>query len=277
MDWLQGITIVNLAVNLPGPAAARRLGWMGATVVKVEPPTGDPMERYCADWYRELTAGQELVRLDLKTPGGRARLDELLRKADLLVTSNRPATLQRLQLCWADLHQKHPRLCQVAIVGFPAPRENAPGHDLTYQAACGLLHPPHLPRALAADLAGAEQAVGTALGLLLARERLQQSGYAQVALSEAAAAMAEPLRFHLTVPGALLGGGVPEYNIYQTQDDWIAVAALEPYFQERLEEALGDDVRTVEQYRAAFHTRTAAQWQEVGQDIGVPITRIDTV
>ena len=54
------------------------------------------------------------------------------------------------------------------------------------------------------------------------------SGYVEVALSEAVEAMAEPLRYGTTTPGALLGGGVPEYNIYRTSDGWVAVAALEP-------------------------------------------------
>jgi crotonobetainyl-CoA:carnitine CoA-transferase CaiB-like acyl-CoA transferase len=50
MKPLEGILIVNLAVNLPGPAAARRLWQLGASVVKVEPPAGDPMELYHAEW-----------------------------------------------------------------------------------------------------------------------------------------------------------------------------------------------------------------------------------
>jgi len=72
MDILRGIRVVNLALNLPGPLAAHRLALMGATVVKVETPAGDPMELYSAAWYREMAAGQELVQLDMKTPGGQA-------------------------------------------------------------------------------------------------------------------------------------------------------------------------------------------------------------
>ena len=57
MQCLRGITLLNLAVNLPGPAAAKRLHQLGARVIKVEPPSGDPLESYNADWYRELAAG----------------------------------------------------------------------------------------------------------------------------------------------------------------------------------------------------------------------------
>ena len=274
MKLLNGIQVLNLAANLPGPAAARRLHQLGASVVKVEPPGGDPMESYNADWYRNLKVGQELVQLDLKSGEGRVRLDELLQKTDLLITANRPAALERLGLGWVELHRNFPGLCQVAIVGYPVPRDNEAGHDLTYQASLGLLNPPHMPRTLLADMAGAERTVSAALALLLARERGQGGGYAQVALSEAAAFMAEPLRFDITVPGALLGGGIPEYNIYQTRDGWVAVAALEPHFKKRLEEELGNGIKKIEQYRAIFKTKTATEWQSWGQKLDIPIIAV---
>lgn len=269
---LTGIKIVNLAANLPGPAAAQRLSGMGAEVVKVEAPSGDPMEIYHAGWYREMAAGQTLVRLDLKSEAGCAELGRLLASADLLISASRPAAMERLGLDWALLHQKYPRLCQVAIVGYPAPRENEAGHDLTYQASLGLLTPPHMPRTLLADMAGAEMTVSSSLALLLGRERGGEAGYAEVALSEAAASLAEPLRYGCTSPGALLGGGIPEYNIYQSADGWVAVAALEPHFKNRLEEALA--ISTPDQYRAVFAGQSSAYWQEWGHTQDVPIETV---
>lgn len=269
---LAGIKIVNLSLNLPGPAASLRLCRMGAEVVKVEAPSGDPMEIYHAGWYTDMAAGQTLVRLDLKTDAGRAELDRLLGSADLLLSASRPAAMARLGLDWAKLHQKFPRLCQVAIIGYPAPRENEAGHDLTYQASLGLLTPPHMPRTLLADMAGAEMTVSSALALLLQRERGGEAGYAEVALSEAAASLAEPLRYGCTSPGALLGGGIPEYNLYQSADGWVAVAALEPHFKKRLEDALA--IATPDQYRAAFAGQSSAWWQEWGQQQDVPIETV---
>ncbi|MCK4503478.1 MAG: CoA transferase, partial [Desulfuromonadales bacterium] len=87
---LQGIKIVNLAVNLPGPAAAQRLSGMGAAVIKVEPLSGDPMERYNAQWYRDMAVGHEIVRINLKEPQGKDELFRLLVKADLLLAATRP-------------------------------------------------------------------------------------------------------------------------------------------------------------------------------------------
>jgi crotonobetainyl-CoA:carnitine CoA-transferase CaiB-like acyl-CoA transferase len=219
-----------------------------------------------------MAAGQTILRLDLKVPRDRERLGRLLINADLLITASRPAALERLGLDWATLHKTSPQLCQVAIVGYPAPRQNEAGHDLTYQAALGLLTPPYMPRTLLADMAGAEKTISAALTLLLARSRGATGGYAEVALSTAAEAMAEPLRYGTTTPGANLGGGLPEYNLYATSDGWVAVAALEPHFKARLETAL--TVQSSEEYRQVFATRSSLEWQEWGQELDVPIAAV---
>ena len=206
MNTLDGIRIVSTAVNVPGPVAVAMLRDRGAAVVKVEPPAGDPLSAWAARWYAELSEGIEVVRLDLKSPDGRERLDTLLAAADLLVTASRTASLQRLGLAWSDLHARHPRLCHVAVVGYAAPRDDLAGHDLTYQAEAGLLMPPAMPRTLLADLSGAQRVVLAALTLLFARERGGAAGREEVALADCAKLFAEPLRHGLTASTGLLGG-----------------------------------------------------------------------
>ncbi len=266
---LQGIKIVNLAVNLPGPAAAQRLSGMGASVVKVEPPSGDPMEYYSARWYRDMAAGHDVVRLNLKESHGKDELFRLLGEADLLLAATRPSAMQRLGLDFSHLQKQFPNLCMVSIVGYPAPHDNEAGHDLTYQAKNRLVVPPNMPRSLISDMAGAERTVSSALALLLQRQLTGNTDEIVVPLSEVAEMMAEPLRYGSTEPGAILGGGIPEYNIYQAADGWIAVAALEPHFKNRLEESL--NIHTIEEYRTAFSKETAAYWKEWGQHLDLPI------
>ncbi|NVO00796.1 MAG: CoA transferase [Geobacteraceae bacterium] len=272
MTPLAGIRVVNLAVNLPGPAAARRLQLLGASVVKIEPPAGDPMELYHAGWYRDMSKDQQVVKLDLKSAEGRETLAGLFTVADLLISATRPAAMERLGLGWNELHGKYPRLCQVAITGYPAPRENEAGHDLTYQASLGLLTPPHMPRTLMADMAGAEQTLSASLELLLRRERCKESGYTEVALSTAAEWMAEPLRYGCTAEGAILGGGIPEYNVFKALDGWVAVAALEPHFKKRLEDNL--QISSAAGYEAVFQTKKAADWEKWGQELDVPVVAV---
>ena len=148
MQPLAGIRILSLAGRLPGPVAVACLHRYGAGAVKVEPAAGDPLFHACPDWYHELHRGIAVVRLNLKEASERARLDEFLANSDLLITAQRPASLQRLGLAWSELHARCPRLSHIAVVGHQPPDDTLPGHDLTYQARLGLLDPPHLPRAL---------------------------------------------------------------------------------------------------------------------------------
>lgn len=271
---LAGMDVVTLAVNVPGPAAAARLREFRAAVTKVEPSGGDPLARFAPPWYESLASGQEVRSLDLKDTEGREELAELLNVTDLLLTSSRPAALERLGLSWERLHASYPRLSQVAIVGHPSPRADEPGHDLTYLAGWGLISPPDLPRTLLADLAGAERAVGAALGLLLGRERGMGTGYAEVALSEAAASFAQPLVHGLTNPGGVLGGGLPGYGLYRASDGWIAVAALEDHFLEKLISELEMEEADRGGLEAAFVEHPAARWESWATERGLPIAAV---
>ena len=271
---LDGLRVVTIALNLPGPAACARLRDLGATVAKVEPPSGDPFQTYCPSWYRRLHDRMQVSRLDLKSGAGRDRLHELLGAADLFVTAQRPSALARLGLDPAALASRHPRLCHVAITGHPAPHEEVPGHDLTYLAVHGLIAPPAMPVTLFADMAGAERAVTTALALVIARNRTGRGMSAQAPLEDAARALSQPLHEGLTSPGALLGGGYAGYNLYGTRDGWIAVAALEPHFAERLTQALGLAELTVEALRTRFATESAAHWQHWASERDLPIVAL---
>ncbi|HUE12890.1 MAG TPA: CoA transferase, partial [Planctomycetaceae bacterium] len=271
---LAGLKIVSLAVNLPGPVAAARLRDLGASITKIEPPEGDPLARGCPPWFQALHKDVTIVPLDLKDVRQRDRLFALLSATDLLLTSSRPAALERLGLSWSELHPRFPRLCQVSIIGHVPPHDDQPGHDLTYQAALGLIDPPHVPRALLADLGGAEEAVSAAVALLLARERGQEAQAAYVSLAEAAARFGLPHEYGLTAPTGLLGGGWPGYNLYQAAEGWIAVAALEPHFAERLVRELGIESLTHELLAQAFHGRTADEWENWAVSHDLPIRAV---
>ncbi len=269
--------MLTLAVNLPGPVAAAQLRRLGAAVVKVEPPAGDPLARASPRWYELLHQGQAVLTLDLKEAGGREQLERWLGRSDLLITATRPAALKRLGLDWAATHARHPRLCQVAIVGHPPLHEDLPGHDLTYQARAGLLEPPRLPRSCLADLAGAQQVVCAALALLLARERGQEAPYLQVNLEEAAEEFAAPWRHGLTTPDGVLGGACPGYNLYRAREGWVALAALEPHFWEKFTRELGLTAPNHEQLQQAFLTRTAREWDAWAAARGLPLAEVREV
>jgi alpha-methylacyl-CoA racemase len=274
MKPLDKVRILSLALNLPGPVAVARLRQLGAAIIKVEPPEGDPLARVRPEWYSELHQGLAIVRLDLKEEKARDELYGWLEQADVLITASRPAALRRLGLAWTDLRARWPQLSHVAIMGSLPPEQDVPGHDLTYQARYGLLTPPALPRSCWADLFGAEQVVSAVLSVMLAAHRGAGSHYVAISLAEAARQMAAPLQHGLTNPGGPLGGGFPGYNLYRAREGWIALAALEPHFWKNLQTALGDDCATAESLQQIFLARSATEWEEWAVTNDLPLVAV---
>lgn len=236
---LAGLRIISLALNLPGPAALMRSHQLGASCTKIEPPAGDLMRRYSQAAYDEMHQGIEVRTANLKSPEGQALLHEGLAQADLLLTSFRPSALRKLGLAWEDLHARYPHLSQVAIVGAPGDQAEDAGHDLTYQAHCGLVKGRELPATLSADMGGAMQAVEAILLAAMGRAVGQPGRFFEVALAEAAGFMALPRRWGITRDGDILGGAHAGYQVYACRDGRVAVAALEPHFAQRLMKAAG--------------------------------------
>jgi alpha-methylacyl-CoA racemase len=271
---LENIKIVTLALNLPGPLAAKRFADLGASVIKVEPPQGDPFKLYCPEWAQQINAGQQVQCIDLKTEKGQEALSLLLETADLLLTAQRPAAMDRLGLGWDVLHAKFPSLNHLAIVGYPAPNQEHAGHDLTYQASLGLLTDGHMPKTLVADLVGAEQAAFEGLAMLMATKAGHTGQKKLIALSTAADYMAQPIKYGLTGEGAMLGGRLPEYSLYKTATEWVAIAAIEPHFKANLMKQLKLDNLTHETLAEKLKQQPATAWVDWANQLDIPLVAV---
>lgn len=267
---LDDVTIVSLAVNLPGPIAAARLSAAGARVTTVLPPSGDPLQAVAPEWFEDLHDGQQVVTADLKTAEGQAQVRALLADADVLLTASRASALQRLGLDLPTLAADFPRLSHVAIVGHPAAEGDVPGHDLTYQAQAGTVRPPQLPPTLMADLGGAERAVAETLVAIHQRDRTGAGVHREVALSQVAVDFAEPARRGLTAPGGVLGGGFAGYNVFASADGHVAVAALEPHFMAKLAQLLGVELEN-DAVAAVFAAEPGSHWAQLAVEHDLPL------
>ncbi|NVO06905.1 MAG: CoA transferase [Rhodoferax sp.] len=264
---LQGVRILSLALNLPGPAALMRCRAMGATCVKLEPPahpaapkgaSGDPMALYARNAYAAMHQGVKTLSADLKTAAGQKLLQRELAKTDVLITSFRPSALDKLGLGWKALHKTYPRLSMVAIYGAPGARAEEPGHDLTYMAENDLVTGLDLPASLYADMGGSLMVSEAVLQARLQQLQKGKSVRLQVALSEAAAYLGLPRAWGLTTPGAAVGGAHAGYRVYACKDGRVAVAALEPHFAKALAEAAGIADASIQSMLAA-QTHAAVQ------------------
>ncbi len=253
-----------MALNVPGPLAVQRLAAEGATVVKIEPPSGDPLLGMSPEWYAELHRDVRVERVDLKRNEGRERLQVLLHDADVFLSSQRPASLARLGLDSASLGAVR----WVNIVGDCAEPEVA-GHDLTYQARAGLLGE-SMPPSLFADVMGSERAFAAVVMLL----RQPPGARAKVGLYDSLTPLLAPLKHGVTATGGILGGGLPAYRIYGTRDGRCAIAALEPHFRARLYQALNLAPETP--LDDAMLARTAEEWEQWARERDLPIAAVRT-
>jgi alpha-methylacyl-CoA racemase len=287
---LTGLLVVDLSRYLPGPFASRELLELGARVVRLLSPAGDPMESIAPAWHEALNAGKETVVVDLKEDreAGRA----LLYEADVVLESFRPGVVERLGVGPADLPDSVV-YCSLTGFGYGTSHEARAGHDLNYQGWAGLLADtaPAMPLTQIADLAsGALTAVARIVAALLERERTGRGAHIVVSMTHGAHRLAshrlggEPIERYLT-------GGLASYRIYATADGrHLTVAALEPQFFARLCELLDlsnlvqrqYDPDAQEEIGAALAERIAskplADWLELfdGEDVSVgPVATLE--
>ena len=283
---LQGIRILSLALNLPGPAALWRCAGMGADCRKLEPlapgagRSADPMGLYCPDAYAQMHDKVQTLQADLKTAEGQASLHAQLAQTDVLLTSFRPSALSKLGLGWEALQQRYPRLSLVRVVGSAGELADVPGHDLTYQAEAGLVHSTALPPSLFADMAGALMASEAVLQAVLVSGRSGRGILREVGLAQAAQWLALPWHWGLTQPVGDVGGAHAGYRIYPCADGIVAVAALEPHFAQRLCEAADlpfghpTDMRKPEIHQGVARflaARSCTQLMQLAQEKDIPL------
>ena len=278
---LQGVRILSLALNLPGPAALMRLRQMGATCLKLEPPSGDPMRHYNQAAYDQMHEGIAVRKADLRTAEGQEVLQRELAETDVLMTSFRPSAFKKLGIDWETLQARYPALSQVAIVGSPGERAEEPGHDLTYLAENGLVPGLELPATLYADMGGSLMVTEAVLQACMLRRSAQSQGvFIEVALSVAAGYLALPRQWGLTQPEGWIGGAHAGYRVYACKDGRVALAALEAHFAAALCAAAGlaaSDISTLlapatRQRIADFMlTKTRQELDTLAQEKDIPL------
>ena len=156
---LDGLRVLDFTIWRPGPYATQLLAELGAEVLKVEPPGGDPMRVY-AGLFASLSADKRSVVLDLKDDGDRARALELAVDADVVVEGYRPGVADRLGIGYDAVRAMNPSViyCSVSGLGQDGPLSQASGHDINYLAWSGALSPeggaPREPAVPVADLSG---------------------------------------------------------------------------------------------------------------------------
>jgi alpha-methylacyl-CoA racemase len=260
---LGGKLVVDLTRYLPGAFASRELLRLGARVVRVEQPDGDPMRRTAPAWHDELNAGKDSLVADL--PAEAPFVRALLARADVVLESFRPGVAARLGVGPDDAPASCV-YCSITGFGLGNRHERRAGHDLNYLGWAGVLErtAPGLPPVQVADLAaGGLGAVTEILAALVAGG----GGRLTVSMTHRS--------YPLAARTPILTDGFACYSIYACADGrMLTVAALEPRFFAHLCELLGRPELAARQFdgdqgslraelAAAFAQRSLADWLAV--------------
>jgi crotonobetainyl-CoA:carnitine CoA-transferase CaiB-like acyl-CoA transferase len=247
---LAGVRIVDFSLYLPGPYATRLLADLGADVVRVEPPMGDPVRQFMPGAYEWLNQGKRAIRADLKSEEGRDVVQDLLRTADVVVEGFRPGVAERLGIGPEQAAALRPGVifCSLSGYGQTGPDRDRPGHDIGYEAGGGAYaavlaagERPAVPHVPVGDLGGG---LFAAMSICAALADGDGDGdgvvHIDVSLQEAITHMSIP-----RVAGFLRDGHEPEPDslatfapgtgLFETADGaWVALAAVEDHFWDRM-------------------------------------------
>jgi crotonobetainyl-CoA:carnitine CoA-transferase CaiB-like acyl-CoA transferase len=225
---LAAVSVLDLSIWRPGPYATSLLAQLGADVLKVEPPGGDPM-RYYPDIFDSVNGGKRSIVLDLKDPAEHARALELASQADVVLEGFRPGVMQRLGLDEPAVRRRNESViyCSISGYGQHGPLAQLPGHDINYQAWAGSLAPDGGPASMpplpVADLASGMAAAFGICGALVGRGADGQGSYIDVSMTDVLATWTGPPATTMeeqapSSSGEFNGSGVPGYGLFATAD-----------------------------------------------------------
>ena len=310
---LSGIRVVEQGTFITGPCAGMMLADLGADVIKIESPEGDPYRSYQRGLYsphfQAYNRNKRGIVCDLKDPGDREVFEQLIAKADVYIQNFRPGTAARLGAGLERLQRINPSLIYASISGFgtSGPYTDRPSYDSVAQALSGFLsvvvdtdRPRFLGPALADAITGIYAAYGI-LGALLERTRTHAGKHLEISMLEAMAHFAvEPFSAYFTLgvnPKSSDRPRLAQAYILRTADSRllaIHLSSLEKFWQGLIlateAESLVDDARfsarlsRIEHYEALgeqldtiFRRRTLAEWTERLSKHDVPFAPINDV
>ncbi|MGP5209462.1 CaiB/BaiF CoA transferase family protein [Psychrobacter alimentarius] len=269
-DCLQGLRVVDLTRNLPGPFATRLLADLGADIIKIEPKSGDPARAF-GKMFEALNHGKTIKQYDFRDAKDIDSIKAHLKQADVMLDSFRPEVLKGMGLDASTLHAINPKLVIVSITGYGVTHGTAntkssinhnwahnAGHDINFMAMSGVLDQlktaqgeQAMPNVQFADLAGgSDTAVIAILAAVFAAQRtgkgrhiaisMTHSLYQHLVMTKATGAFIQSISGKWPMPQHdLVGGALPCYRLYQTADHrYMAVGSLELKFWQGLCEVL---------------------------------------
>ena len=254
MRPLSKLTVLDLTVNTPGPFCSMILSDLGARVIKIEPPGGDPLRRSGPSIFAGLNRGKESISLNLKTDADREVLLRLAERADIVLEGSRPGVAHRLGADYETISTRNSGIVYCSISGFgqEGPWSDVPGHDINYLAVGGYMGAqsaiegrPWPPAILISDVASGMYAAIAVLSAVVGRASSGEGTYIDLSMTDAvmslvgieagttAATADMPTTPNVTV--------IPTYGLFACADGrWLSLGIVhEDHFWQRFCDVAG--------------------------------------
>jgi crotonobetainyl-CoA:carnitine CoA-transferase CaiB-like acyl-CoA transferase len=249
---LSEIRVLDLTRMLAGPYGSLLLADLGAEVIKIEPPGGDPMRQMGpyfvageSAYFLSINRNKESICLDLKSEHGRQAFLDLAERSDVVFENFRPGVMEGLGLGYKSLKNVKPDiiLCSISGYGRNGPRRDQPAFDLALQAAGGSMsvtgEPDRDPVRMGVPMGDLAGGMFGALAVAAALQRRAQTGegaHLDISLFDGQVSLLTYMAQYY-----LVGGAVPErwgaqhesvvpYNAYATADGHLVVAIFTEKF-----------------------------------------------
>jgi crotonobetainyl-CoA:carnitine CoA-transferase CaiB-like acyl-CoA transferase len=257
---LVGLKVLEMGSLIAGPFCGRLLADFGATVIKLEPPSGDPLRTWSlvtehgSLWSLVQGRNKHCVTADLRTSEGRELARSLAAECDVLIENFRPGRMEEWGMGFEELEAINPGLVMVRISGYgqTGPSAHKPGFGNIAESVGGIRYitgwPDRPPLRVGLSLADSVAALYAMIGTMMALHERQRSGRGQVvdvALTESVFSLLEAILPEFGFDGRqrdrsgnTLNGAAPS-NVYQTKDDrWLAIGANGDSIFARLADAI---------------------------------------
>lgn len=244
---LDGLKVLELGQLIAGPFASKILAEFGASVIKVEPPSGDPLRKWryihedTSVWWAAHARNKRSITIDLRQPEGQELVRMLAKDADILIENFRPGAMEKWGLGFEQLHAINPKMIMLRVSGYgqTGPYKDRPGFGVIGEAMGGLRYlsgepgrpPVRVGVSIGDTLSGLHGVIGVMMAL---RHREVQGGVGQeidVALYESVFNMMESLipeysKFEaVRQPSGASMPGIAPTNAYPTSDGKYALIA----------------------------------------------------
>jgi crotonobetainyl-CoA:carnitine CoA-transferase CaiB-like acyl-CoA transferase len=292
---LRGVRVVDFSMFVPGPFASAILADLGAQVIKVEAPGGDPGRSYVPVQFDTENRNKRSFALNLKSSLSPRVVEKLVSKTDVVIEGFRPGVAKRLRIDFESLSRMNPTLiyCSISGYGQTGPWRERPGHDVNYVAAAGglaypgqWLKPPARSSLPVADMAGGSFAAIAILSSLHQRDETGKGAFLDLSLFESAFFMAA-MRHSLDPRVDPRAHIFPVNDLFECKDGKrLTLGILEEHFWESFRKAVpgfdGDEYSSDRKRRDngdalskklsdAMKTKTSEEWISLLEANDIPV------